>query len=64
MAQAERKLIRYHWELDVYRLSFDAAMKIFEVTRQFPKDEILGKLVSMINNPAPWLLLGKREAEE
>ena len=31
--------IRSHRELDVYRLAFDAAMKIFEVTKGFPKEE-------------------------
>jgi four helix bundle protein len=26
-------------ELDVYRLAFDAAMEIFEITKSFPKEE-------------------------
>jgi four helix bundle protein len=32
--------IRYHWELDVYSLSIEAAMKIFFVSKDFPKEEI------------------------
>ena len=32
--------IRTHNELDVYKMSFDAAMKIFELTKRFPKEEI------------------------
>ena len=32
--------IRYHWELDVYRLSTEAAMKIFFLSKDFPKEEI------------------------
>ena len=33
-------MIRYHWELDVYHLSVEAAMRIFELTKSFPKEEI------------------------
>jgi four helix bundle protein len=32
--------IRTHKELDVYKMAFDAAMKIFELTKRFPKEEI------------------------
>jgi four helix bundle protein len=31
--------IRSHRELEVYCLSFDLAMQIFEITKKFPKDE-------------------------
>ena len=31
--------IRSHRELDVYKLAFEAAMKIFEITKGFPKEE-------------------------
>ena len=34
------KAIKYHWELDVYKLSVEAGMKIFELTKQFPKEEM------------------------
>lgn len=34
------KLIRYHWELDVYKLSVEAAMRIFELSKKFPKEEM------------------------
>jgi four helix bundle protein len=33
------KKITSHRELDVYKLAFDAAMKIFEMTKVFPVDE-------------------------
>lgn len=32
--------IQYHWQLDVYKLSVQAAMEIYELSRSFPKDEI------------------------
>jgi four helix bundle protein len=32
-------MIRSHEELNVYQLSFEAAMKIFEVSKAFPKNE-------------------------
>lgn len=35
----EKKRIQSHEELDVYRLSFEAAMKIFERSRSFPVEE-------------------------
>ena len=31
--------IRSHTELDVYQLAFKAAMEIFELTKEFPKEE-------------------------
>ncbi len=31
--------IRSHRDLDVYNLAFEAAMKIFEITKSFPKEE-------------------------
>lgn len=31
--------IRFHTDLEVYQLAFDAAMQIFEVTKSFPKEE-------------------------
>ena len=34
-----RKPIRNHWELEVYRLAFEAAMSIFERTKRFPVEE-------------------------
>ena len=33
------KMIKYHWQLDVYKLAVDAAMKIFELTKKFPMEE-------------------------
>jgi four helix bundle protein len=32
--------ITRHQDLDVYRKAFDAAMQIFEVSQNFPKEEI------------------------
>jgi len=31
--------IRSHKDLDVYKMAFEAAMKIFEITKGFPKEE-------------------------
>jgi four helix bundle protein len=31
--------IRSHRELDVYKMAFEAAMKIFELSKSFPKEE-------------------------
>ena len=31
--------IRTHRELEVYKLAFEAAMKIFEISKRFPKEE-------------------------
>jgi len=32
--------IRTHRDLEVYRLAFDAAMEIFELSKDFPKEEV------------------------
>jgi len=31
--------IRSHKELDVYKMAFEVAMKIFEITKSFPIEE-------------------------
>lgn len=31
--------IRYHWHLDVYKLSVEAATRIFGLTKLFPREE-------------------------
>lgn len=33
-------LVRTHRDLEVYRRAFDASMRIFELTRTFPREEI------------------------
>lgn len=33
------KLIKTHKELDVYKLAFEASMEIFNVSKEFPKEE-------------------------
>jgi four helix bundle protein len=35
----ERKPIQSHRELEVYQLAFDAAMRIFELSKKFPPEE-------------------------
>ena len=32
--------IKTHNDLEVYQLAFKASMEIFEITKQFPKEEI------------------------
>jgi four helix bundle protein len=32
-------MIRSHEELDVYRMAFQAAMRVFELSRSFPREE-------------------------
>jgi four helix bundle protein len=40
MEKRTQSKIQYHWELDVYRLSIEAAMEIFWISKKFPKEEI------------------------
>ncbi|MGI8966586.1 MAG: four helix bundle protein [Limisphaerales bacterium] len=32
--------ITHHWQLDVYQLSMDAGMRLFEITKKFPREEM------------------------
>ena len=32
--------IQYHWQLDVYKISVEAGMEIYELTKLFPKEEM------------------------
>ena len=34
------KKIRYHWELDVYKLSVEVAMELFELSKKFPREQM------------------------
>lgn len=36
----ERKPVVSHRDLEVYKLAFDASMRIFELTKRFPKEEM------------------------
>lgn len=36
---SSRKPIRSHSDLDVYRLAFDVAMQVFELSKEFPAEE-------------------------
>jgi len=37
--RGQKEKIRTHLDLEVYQLAFDAAMNIFEMTKDFPKEE-------------------------
>ena len=32
--------ITHHWQLDVYKLSVEVAMSLFELTKRFPREEM------------------------
>ena len=32
--------ITHHWQLDVYKLSVEAAMRLFELSKRFPREEM------------------------
>lgn len=32
--------ITHHWQLDVYKLSVDAAMRLFDFSKSFPREEM------------------------
>lgn len=34
-----RKLVKSHRDLEVYQIAFEAAMKIFELSKKFPIEE-------------------------
>lgn len=40
MGKSGSKMVRYHWELEVYQLSVETAMRIFELTKSFPREEM------------------------
>jgi four helix bundle protein len=43
------KILRSHKELEVYQLAYTSSMKIFNLTKSFPKDEIFS-MTSQIRN--------------
>lgn len=34
------RAIRHHWQIEVHKLSVDAAMQIFQLTKAFPREEM------------------------
>ncbi len=65
------ELIGSYRDLDVYKMAMEGAVRIFELTKGFPAEErfrdidehydkIIGKLVRMIDNPRPWLIISAR----
>jgi four helix bundle protein len=34
------KLIKHHWELDVYKLAMEMARNVFDITKHFPREEM------------------------
>jgi hypothetical protein len=39
MRGKDGKVIRDHKDLEIYKMAFDAAMKIFELSKKFPVEE-------------------------
>ena len=39
MQQNKPRFISNHEDLEVYKIAFDAAMEIFELSKNFPKEE-------------------------
>ena len=37
--RSQTKKIQYHWEIDTYKLSVQAAMEIYELSKAFPEEE-------------------------
>ena len=37
--KGQEKKIQYHWEIDAYKLSVEAAMEIYELSKLFPEEE-------------------------
>jgi len=37
--EQQTKKIQYHWEIDTYKLSVQAAMEIYELSKAFPEEE-------------------------
>ena len=33
------KLIKHHWELDVYKLAMEMSREVFQISKTFPKEE-------------------------
>ncbi|MCR4288925.1 MAG: four helix bundle protein [Candidatus Scalindua sp.] len=48
MVMVERKPIKHFRDLDVYQKAFKSAMKIFELTKDFPKCSLK---IQIIDNP-------------
>jgi four helix bundle protein len=40
MSMIASRKITHHWQLDVYKLSVEAAMRLFELSKRFPREEM------------------------
>jgi four helix bundle protein len=57
----DKKLIRSHRELEVYQMAFEAAMRIFELTKSFPAEERYS-LTDQIRRSSPSVCANLTEA--
>jgi len=39
MNNSRKKFVKTHYDLEIFQLSFDAAMRIFELSKKFPREE-------------------------
>ena len=39
MNNSRQKFVKTHYDLEIFQLSFDAAMRIFELSKKFPREE-------------------------
>ena len=54
----ERKPIKSHRELEVYQLAFETAMKIFELSKRFPKGDVFAH-----GSDPPFVSVGVRQSD-
>ncbi|MCK4417272.1 MAG: four helix bundle protein [Candidatus Latescibacteria bacterium] len=55
-----RKPIQSHRELQVYQLAFDAAMRRFELTKEFPNEEKYSLVDQIRSRSAPPVVAQKQ----
>lgn len=57
----KKKFVRTHFDLEIFKLSFEAAMKIFEVSKKFPREETYS-LTDQIRRASPSVSTNIEEA--
>jgi four helix bundle protein len=58
---SRKRLVKKHTDLEVYQRSYEAAMRIFRLTKSFPRDEIYS-LTSQIRRSSRSVCSGVSEA--
>ena len=63
MNNSRKKFVKTHYDLEIFQLSFDAAMRIFELSKKFPREGRYSLTIKYVEPLAPFLPISQKPGE-